>query len=108
MGDVVKFKPPAISRQAYIESVIALGAADGARMNLPAVLDAARASAWREVNRIAESCCNLAFDPAEDEFFPLIETIDAGAKSDLVDAAALVVACDRMLAELAPKPRTSP
>lgn len=108
MGDVVAFKPPTTSRQAFIESVIALGADDGARMNLPAVLDAARASAWREVNRIASECCSHGWDPVEREEFPLLDTVDAGARSDLADAAALVVACDRMLAELAPKPRTSP
>ena len=77
MGDVVAFKPPTTSRQAFIESVIALGADDGARMNLPAVLDAARASAWREVNRIASECCSHGWDPVEREEFPLLDTVDA-------------------------------
>lgn len=103
MGDVVNLRPPAITRQQFIESVIALGAADGARMNLPCVLDAARASAWREVNRIAGECCDHGWDAVEREEFPLIDTVDAGARSDLADAAALVVACDRMLDDLAPR-----
>lgn len=110
MGDIVTFKsgPPAITRQTYIEAVLSLGRSDGLVMNLPAILDAARASAWREVNRIAETCCNLAWDPAEQESFPIISTVDPAVRQDLVDAAALVVACDRMLADLAPKPRVSP
>lgn len=103
MGDVIAFKPPATSRQAFIQSVIALGREDGMRMNVPAVLDAARASAWREVNRIASECCDHGWCSTEREEFPIVDTVDAGARSDLADAAALVVACDRMLADLAPR-----
>lgn len=108
MADVIAFKPPGTSRQAFIESVISLGAEDGSRMNLPAVLDAARATAWREVHRIASECCEHARCPVEREEFPLIDTVDAGARSDLADAAALVVARDLMLADLMPKGRPSP
>ena len=110
MGDIVTFKsgPPAITRQDFIESVLALGRAEGLVMNLPGLVDAARASAWREVNRIAESFCRLGWDPAEQEHFPLVDTVDPCVRPDLVDAAALVVACDRLLADLAPKPRTAP
>lgn len=110
MGDIVTFKsgPPAITRQSFIESVLALGRSDGLAMNLPAIIDAARSSAWREVNRIAESCCEHSWNPVEQENYPLVSTVDPAARPDLVDAAALVVACDRLLADLAPKPRTAP
>ena len=109
MGDIVTFKsgPPAITRQQFIESVLSLGRADGLAMNLPAVLDAARSSAWREVNRIAGDCCDHSWNAVEQENYPLIATVDAAARPDLVDAAALVVACDRLLADLAPQPRTA-
>lgn len=110
MADIIDFKPnvPIVTRQTFIEAVLALGRTDGLVMNLPTLLDAARASAWREVNRIAEACCNLAWDPAEQEHFPIVSTVDPAVRQDLVDAAALVVACDRLLADVAPKPRTAP
>lgn len=95
MGDVITFNssPPTVARQTYIEAGLSLGRADGLAMNLPAVLDAARASAW---------------SPDEQENFPIIATVDPAARPDLVDAAALVVACDRLLADPAPQPRVSP
>lgn len=110
MADIIDFKPnvPIVTRQTFIEAVLALGRAEGLVMNLPGLVDAARASAWREVNRIAESCCRLGWDPAEQEHFPLVDTVDPCVRPDLVDAAALVVACDRMLADLAPQLRVSP
>ncbi len=110
MENVLAFKPggPVITRQGYIESVLDLGRTDGLVMNLPAILDAARASAWREVKRIAETCCMLGWDRTEQEHFPRIDTVDAAVRPDLIDAAALVVACDRMLADLMPKPTVSP
>lgn len=110
MADIIDFKPNVaiVTRQTFIESVLSLGRDDGLAMNLPAVLDAARATAWREVNRIAESCCRLGWDTGEQENFPIIDTVDPSVRQDLVDAAALVVACDRLLADLAPRPRTAP
>ena len=109
MADIIDFKPnvPIVTRQTFIEAVLALGRAEGLVMNLPILLDAARSSAWREINRIAESCCRLGWDPGEQESFPIIATVDPSVRADLADAAALVVACDRMLADLAPKPRVS-
>lgn len=105
MGCVISLRPAAISRQQFIESVIALGAEDGARMNLPCILDAARASAWREVNRIAGECCDHGWCPVERTEFPLLDTVDSSVRPDLVDACALVAACDRLLADFMPKPR---
>lgn len=110
MGDIVTFSPPApiVNREAFIEAVLSLGRDAGLAMNLPAVLDAARSSAWREVHRIAADCCEHSWNAVEQENYPLVDTVDAAARPDLVDAAALVVACDRMLADLAPQPRTAP
>lgn len=110
MENVLAFKPgpPAITRQDYIEAVLALGRTDGLAMNLPAVLDAARSSAWREVNRIAADCCEHCWNAAEQENYPIVSTVDPCVRPDLVDAAALVVACDRLLADLPSKPRTAP
>ncbi len=110
MADIIDFRPgpPAITRQSFIESVLSLGRADGLAMNLPTLLDAARSSAWREVNRIAGDCCDHSWNPDEQENYPIVSTVDPAARPDLVDAAALVVACDRLLADLAPKPRVWP
>lgn len=110
MADIIDFKPnvPIVTRQTYIEAVLDLGRNDGLAMNLPAILDAARASAWREVNRIAGECCEHCWDASEQEHFPIVDTVDPCVRPDLVDAAALVVACDRLLADVAPKPRTAP
>ena len=108
MGDVVKFKPPSVTRQQHIESVISLGAADGARMHLVDVLEAARSSAWREVTRIAEDCCDSGWCAEEGEYLPLIATVEDTVKPDLIAVATLVVACDRLLAQLTATSRTSP
>lgn len=104
MENVLPFKPdvPIVTRQKFIEDVLAVGHADGSVMNLPTVLDAARSTAWREVNRIADSCCEHCWNATEQENFPIIDTVDPAARADLADAAALVVACDRLLADPAP------
>lgn len=98
MGDILTFKKaaPATSRQQFIESLLALGAG-GSDMTLDAVLTRARETAWREAVLIAEGWCDHGWCPTEGEHFPLVDTLDEGARQDAASAAALVVACDLIL-----------
>lgn len=99
MADILIFKkaaPAATSRQAFIESLLALGAG-GSDMTLDTVLTRARETAWREAVLIAEGCCEHGWCPVEGEHFPLVDTLDEGARRDAAAAAALVVACDLIL-----------
>lgn len=101
MADILTFKktsPPATSRQAFIESLLALGA-EGSTMSLDAVITRAREMAWREAVNIADNCCLSGWCSTEGEHFPLVETLDEGARQDAADAVALVVACDMILAK---------
>ncbi len=102
MGDIVSFKRDVsvTSRQTFIESLIRLGAS-GSDMSMDRLISQTRETAWREATRIAEACCNLGWCPIEQESFPLVETVEPEVRQDLVNAAALVVACDRLLAEWA-------
>lgn len=98
MADILPFKskPPATSRQAFIESLLALGAA-GTDYTLDVVLTRARETAWREAVLIAEGCCDHGWCPVEGEHFPLVDSLDDAARQDAAAAAALVVACDQIL-----------
>lgn len=98
MADILPFNksPPATSRQAFIESLLTLGAG-GSDMTLDVVLTRARETAWREAVLIAEGCCDYGWCPVEGEGFPHVDTLDEGARQDAASAVALVVACDLIL-----------
>ena len=73
---------------------MALGA-EGTDYTLDVVLTRARETAWRKAVLIAEGCCDHGWCSTEGEHFPLVHTLDEGARQDA--AAALVVACDQIL-----------
>lgn len=96
MGEVVNFKCATMTRQKFIEDMIALGA-PRAEMPIEIMIKMCRDTAWREAWRIAHDCCEMAFDPVEREFFPIVSTVDPAARQELTDAASLVAACDLLI-----------
>jgi hypothetical protein len=101
VAEILTFKktsPPTTSRQAFIESLLALGAG-GSDMTLDVVITKARETAWREAVQIADNCSHYGWCSVEGEHFPLVDTLDEGAREDAAAAAALVVACDLILAK---------
>lgn len=97
MGEVINFSGRTMTRQQFIEDMVALGA-PRAEMPIEIMIKMCRDTAWREAWRIAEACCESALCPTEKEFFPIVSTVDPAARKDLTDAASLVAACDLLIA----------
>ena len=103
MADIVTFRRayPVQTRAEYIESMLALGRPAGLPMGLREVLAAARIVAWREATNIAEGVTGTwAYEPTERDMLPVISDIEPCILDEMAESPAVVVACDRMIAEM--------
>jgi len=94
MAKVIPFGPraPTTSREAYLESVLALGRGRGVTMTAREALDIARLAAWHQIWRITLATADEGWCPAERDWFPLIETItDPAVRAELTDLASMAV-----------------
>lgn len=81
--------------------MLALGRPAGLPMGLREVLDAARTVAWREATNIAEGVAGTwAYEPTEKDLLPVVADIEIFIQTEMSESLAVVVACDRLIAEL--------